>query len=157
MKLLIFSDSHGTLEHMAAAVRREHPQTVIHLGDHADDAHRLQQDFPTLPLCVVRGNCDRFSQEPEAALLHFGGKRIFAVHGHRFGVKESLLRLRYGGLEREADVILFGHTHTALCQEENGLWMLNPGACGGRYPSYGVIEIENGEIKCAVKELYLEE
>lgn len=157
MKLLVLSDSHWELNHMVAAVHREKPQALIHLGDHADDARRLQREFPQLPLCVVRGNCDRFSSDPEEALIQWEGVRIFAVHGHKYGVKDSLLRLRYAGLEKEARVVLFGHTHAPCCVEEDGRWMMNPGACGGRRPSYGIVEIENGSVSCSTEELYREE
>ena len=158
MKLLVLSDSHRETEHMLLAIRKERPDAVVHLGDHAADADAIAQECPYLPLYRVRGNCDYYDEvTPEQALLHFGGVRLLAVHGHRYGVKTGLLRLCYAAREKEAQVALFGHTHRALCAREDGLWLLNPGACGGRAPSYGVVELENGAVKCCVKELYLEE
>ena len=43
------------------------------------------------------------------------------------------------------------------CEYYNGLWMLNPGACSGRAPSYGVVQIENGTVNCRVTDLYAAE
>ena len=43
---------------MAAAVEREKPDAVIHLGDYADDARELERLFPMLPVYRVRGNND---------------------------------------------------------------------------------------------------
>lgn len=158
MKLLVLSDSHRETEHMLLAIRKERPDAVVHLGDHAADADAIAQECPYLPLYRVRGNCDYYDDvTPEQALLHFGGVRFLAVHGHRYGVKTGLLRLCYAAREKEAQVALFGHTHRALCAREEGLWLLNPGACGGRASSYGIVELENGAVKCCVKELYLEE
>lgn len=154
MKLLVFSDSHREMTHMAQAVRQERPDTLLHLGDHIADAYRLREEFPTLPLCAVRGNCDWYDTEPEEALLRFGDFRLYLTHGHRQGVKTGLLRLRYTALEKGVDVALFGHTHLPYCEKEQGIWLLNPGACGGVRPSYGVIRIEDGSIHCEVKEVY---
>ena len=45
-----------------------------------------------------------------------------------------------------AQAALFGHTHSALCVQEDGLWLLNPGSCGSYGGSVGVIETENSQI-----------
>ena len=120
--------------------------------------YAIAQEFPYLPLYRVRGNCDYYDDvTPEQALLRLEGVRLLAVHGHRCGVKTGLLRLCYAAREKDAQVALFGHTHRGFCTQTDGLWLLNPGACGGRAPSYGVAELENGAVKCCVKELYLEE
>ncbi|MGN1306558.1 MAG: metallophosphoesterase family protein [Faecousia sp.] len=158
MKLLVVSDSHRETEHMLLAVRRERPDAVVHLGDHADDADAIEREFPYLPLCRVRGNCDYFeNRAPEQALLRWEGVKLLAVHGHRYGVKGGLLRLQYAAKEKEAQVALFGHTHCAYCEELDGLWLLNPGACGSFMPTYGIVEIQEGAVECCVKEVYTEE
>ncbi len=155
MKLLILSDSHRELEYMRDAVRRERPDAVIHLGDLVPDADRLAEEFLGLPVLSVRGNCD-FSQpaRAEELLRTFEGVKIFGVHGHRYHVKQTLLHAELAARQREADVLLFGHTHCPYCECYNGLWMLNPGACSGRAPSYGVVQIENGKINCRVTDMY---
>ena len=158
MKLLVLSDSHRETEHMLLALRREKPDAVVHLGDHADDADVIAREFPYLPLYRVRGNCDYYDDgTPEQVLLRWESMRILAVHGHRYGVKSGLLRLQYAAKEREAQVALFGHTHCAYCEALDGLWLLNPGACGGSRPSYGVVMLQDGAANCCVKELYTEE
>ena len=46
-----------------------------------------------------------------------------------------------------ADAVLYGHTHVADChQEEDGLWVLNPGSCGYFGGSAGIIETAGGGI-----------
>ena len=54
------------------------------------------------------------------------------------------------GLEAEADIILFGHTHQAECFTKEGVWLMNPGACGPR-GTYGVITLEKGGPECCIK------
>ena len=158
MKLLILSDSHRELEYMREAVRRERPDAVIHLGDHFTDADALAQEFAGLPVLSVRGNCDYFSQQRADELLRtFEGVKIFGTHGHRYGVKQGLLRAELAARQRGADVLLFGHTHCPYCECYDGLGLLNPGACGGRAPSYGLVEIENGTAKCRVIDMYAAE
>ena len=41
MKVIVFSDSHGDLNHMIAAVEQEEPDLVLHLGDYWEDAREL--------------------------------------------------------------------------------------------------------------------
>jgi hypothetical protein len=65
-------------------------------------------------------------------------------------VKSGYLRAIYSALEAQAQVLLFGHTHKALCFQENGLWVLNPGPCNPR-GSYGVVLLDRGAVECQVK------
>ena len=58
MKILVFSDSHRSLSGMYAAIDLHKPQQVIHLGDMMDDAEQVAEHYPTLPFCLVPGNCD---------------------------------------------------------------------------------------------------
>ena len=103
MKLLILSDSHGEQEFMQLAVRRERPDAVIHLGDHCADADRLAEEFCGLPVLSVRGNCDLWGPPRAETLLRtFEGVRIFGTHGHRYGVKQGLLRFSLAAQEQQA-------------------------------------------------------
>ncbi len=153
MKILVLSDSHREEEYLLSAVRREKPDAVIHLGDHASDALAIEREFPRLPVCRVRGNCDRFDTDvQDEALLQWEGVKILATHGHRYHVKSGLLNFCYAALQAGVQVALFGHTHIPYCEESEGLWLLNPGACGRLFPTYGIIEINNGTVLCRVME-----
>lgn len=157
MKILVLSDSHRAQFPMEQAVRKERPDAIVHLGDHCADAELLETKFPTLPICSVRGNCDLYAGDvPEEALFTWEGIRIFAVHGHRYGVKSSLIRLKYAALERQAHVVLYGHTHCPYCETIDKLWIMNPGACNSHDCAYGVVEIKDGVVTCCLKNLYSE-
>ena len=158
VKLLILSDSHGEMEYMRLAVHRERPDGVIHLGDHIFDSDQLAREFAPLPVLSVRGNCD-FSQpdRPEELLITLENVCIFGIHGHRYGVKQGLLRAELAARQRQAQLLLFGHTHAPCCECYRDLWMLNPGTCKGRNPTYGIVTIKNGSIQCCLKDLFSEE
>lgn len=149
MKLLVFSDSHGQLEPMRMAIEQEKPQGIIHLGDHWRDSDRLAEEYPMLPLYRVAGNCDLYRMESgctELLLCKIEGVLLYLTHGHRQNVKSTLLSLRLAAQEAGARAALFGHTHSALCQEVGGVLLLNPGAAQAFRGSYGVLEIKDGQI-----------
>ena len=75
-----------------------------------------------------------------------GGVKLFMTHGHNQKVKATLALLKKEAREMGAQAALFGHTHSAYCCEEDGLWLLNPGSCGSYGGSAGLIETENGQI-----------
>ena len=153
MKLLILSDSHRKMEYMYRAVEREQPDLIIHLGDHDRDAERLNKRYPDIPLWSVCGNCD-YGAGPERIVETVEGVRIYATHGHTLRVKYGLLRAELAAREVEANLLLFGHTHRALCDWHNGLWILNPGTCSGMGPiTYGVIELNDGAVRPSIFEI----
>ena len=142
MKLLVLSDSHGTVDNMTLAVKRTQPDWIFHLGDMVRDGEALHAQFPEIPFVQVSGNCDLCALEPPEKLLCLADKRILLCHGHTLHVKESLLQAMYAALEQKADLFLFGHTHRIFSQTRNGVAMLNPGSIGDAgYPTYGVAEI----------------
>ena len=146
MKVLVVSDSHGDVENMCRAVELERPRMVLHLGDGWRDADILAARYPDLPLEKVPGNCDFRSREPAVRLLLIGGKLVMICHGHTLGVKTDLGMLLREALERKADAVLFGHTHTPFVDIRNGVVMLNPGSIGscGR-PTYGTLTFREGK------------
>ena len=57
-RVLVLSDSHGNVNNMILAVRREKPEMIIHLGDCWADAEQLQKKCTGIPFEQVPGNCD---------------------------------------------------------------------------------------------------
>lgn len=151
VKLLVLSDSHRTMCYMECAVLHERPDVILHLGDRQKDAWALSRIFPGLALLSVPGNCDFGAVDEKTRLAEYEGVRIFATHGHAYGVKNDLLRIQYTAQATGADVLVFGHTHRPLLSETDGLMILNPGAASGDRPSYGVVQISNGSVKCRIE------
>lgn len=155
-KICVFSDSHGDPNSMVAAMEREKPDMVIFLGDGEGDLVRVKDRFPEAVYHNVRGNCDWRSAAPLTLKLTVEGVRIFAVHGHEYGVKydRTLTKLRYAALEADAQIVLYGHTHMRFQDHSLGVDILNPGSIGASFnPSYGVISIANGEHAVELKTL----
>ena len=86
MKILVFSDSHGSLNGMYWAIEEHNPDQVIFLGDVLDDIDDVEHVYPRLPVCKVPGNCDgwSFTKEPVRKCLNFWGKKILMAHGHNW-------------------------------------------------------------------------
>ena len=133
---------------MLDAIDAHRPDQVIHLGDLQSDAEELTYVYPKLPICMVPGNCDGWTMDPLKKQITLAGKRILLSHGHLWGVKKGYEVAVADARAVGADILLFGHTHRALCQQlEDGLWMMNPGASR---TSYGLIRIEQGQIHCSI-------
>lgn len=148
VKIVVFSDSHGNTELMVQTIQKEKPDLVLHLGDVCRDIEAVSQQFYTLAVQNVCGNCDGFTETPDQRILQVEGRRILMTHGHRYHVKSGYGAARYAALEAQADILLFGHTHVPFCQQVEGLWMMNPGSCQGWGASYGVILLEKETLVC---------
>ena len=155
MKILVLSDSHSSQSFMRRCVETVKPNAIIHLGDYFADGEALGALYPNIPLYQVPGNCDRFrcaGGEPEIRVIELSGVRLYITHGHKHNVKLYLGALLRDARASGASAALYGHTHLADCHREpDGLWVMNPGSCGGYSGSAGLIEIENHMIsKCKI-------
>lgn len=146
MKLLVFSDIHGSLpaaKRLLALAAEHDPAAVVLLGDILYHGPRNSQPEGYAPaetaaalaplagkIIAVKGNCD---SEVDAMVLPFplasdfvwileGQRRIFATHGHVHGPDSP------PPLE-EGDVLLFGHTHIPMARTTPaGIHLCNPGS-----------------------------
>lgn len=156
MKILVFSDTHGSTYKMHEIISRKRAvaDLVIHLGDNTRDLDEVSRDFPTIAFLGVRGNCDfavREDDYPSFRTFTYDGHKFFITHGHMQGVKSK----QYALLALEAkkngcDVALFGHTHIGVHTEINGVTVFNPGSIssprdftGG---TYGIVTIEKSKL-----------
>lgn len=151
MKILVLSDSHSTLSFMRRCIEAVKPNAMIHLGDHFDDAVAMKEEFPGIPVYQVPGNCDRYRcppGQPEILITRIGGADLYLTHGHKHSVKSYLGSLLRDARRARVDAVLYGHTHVPDChQEEDGLWVLNPGSCGYYGGSAGLLEVVDGRIR----------
>jgi hypothetical protein len=156
IKICVLSDSHGNSEHMSRAISVERPNYIIFLGDGELDFEVIKKAYPNVHTIQVRGNCDIHSPVPAIQKMVVGGKKFFATHGHKFNVKHDLTfwELRHTAMEDDADIVLFGHTHTPFKDRSLGMEILNPGSISNsKNPSYGVVTISEGKIATQIKYL----
>lgn len=150
MKILVLSDSHGAVENLEHAVAETTPQVIFHLGDCWRDAEILRERHPDILFYQVPGNCDYRSEEPGEQLVTMENCRILLCHGHQYNVKFSLVTAGMAAEEKDLDVFLFGHTHCPLVDRRGKTLFLNPGACSGWRPSYGILTLENGKADAEI-------
>lgn len=140
-KLLIVSDSHGLTNELTMILQRHSDvDAAIHCGD-----SELEVNAPYLQgYTVVKGNCDWQGTFPEVTHIEMGELKILVTHGHLYDIKSTMLPIQYLGMEQEADVICFGHSHVAYAEVVEGRLYLNPGSIRlpKRYPvaTYAIVE-----------------
>ena len=167
MTLLVLSDSHGRPDRIREAIARVKPDGILFCGDGLRDL--TDCELPC-PLWAVKGNCDWLTsplilngstlEAENEELITLGGIRILLLHGHTCGVKSGLGGAIQQAIRREADLLVYGHTHlpTELhLRPEDGradfgvikpLTVFNPGSIGDRDASFGTVTIRDGVILC---------
>lgn len=152
-KLLVLADTHGgTAAIDRALIIAGSVDAVIHLGDYTRDAEYIRAKG--MQVFNVKGNCDFGSDTKTEVLLHIEGHKILLTHGHTCGVKYSLNRLLYRALEKEADAVFFGHTHTPFNGYEDGVLLLNPGSAWEpreSRPTFALLEADKGVLRAYLK------
>ena len=155
MRIGIISDSHGRVERVELALTKMGKiDALLHAGDYGLGVREIE--YPC-PVYFVQGNCDVDLHIPYEQLITLAGKRIYLTHGHQYDVKSRLHRLELAAREKEADIVVFGHTHQAYQETANGILFLNPGSLSrprdSRGATFGIIEIEGDKTAALVMPL----
>lgn len=158
MKALCFSDSHGCSSYMSRAIVA-HPdaEVVFFLGDGLSDVAEYAELDRTRTWLLVRGNCDRKAtflgnEVKKTESITLMGKKIVYTHGDLYGAKYGSDGLILLAERTDADIVLFGHTHSPFekyISRERGIYLFNPGSIGYSYPeapSYGVITLTESGV-----------
>lgn len=145
MKILIISDTHGSINSILKDIKKYQPDRIIHLGDYVEDGIVLANEL-NIPTTIVRGNGDYLSKDFNYdEVIEISGKKFFLTHGHKYNVNFSLNNLFYKGQELEVDYILFGHTHRPIIDKYNDITIMNPGSPvyprSGIMGTFGLIEL----------------
>lgn len=145
MRILVFSDSHGSSYKMRNAIAN-HPEAdvIIHLGDGERDFTSLEDEISCRRAVQVCGNCDLYSLLPVNEFITVSGKKILCTHGHTELVKHGTAALIDKARRMGAHIVLYGHTHESVTNYDNGLYIMNPGSI--RNGEYGIIDITSGGI-----------
>lgn len=156
MRILVISDSHGRTSAIEEAIEAQPTaKHVFFLGDCVSDIEDLAYIYPDRSFHIVSGNCDGYSFYKSVDFIVLQGKKIIFTHGHSFSVKSGLERIKAFAETENAHIILFGHTHAAITEYENGRHFVNPGSLSHGslgFRSYAVIDIEeNGVMPIIVK------
>ena len=139
VSVAIVSDTHGALDARIAECVT-HCDYAVHAGD-VGNAAVLAALRPRLgEVFAVRGNNDvaakwpradaaKLVSLPEYSLVELPGGVLAVTHGHRAGgaqQRHARLRRQFPG----ARAVVYGHSHRLLCDQDEPVWVLNPGAAG---------------------------
>ncbi len=133
----ILSDSHGYLDPRVAEVVNQ-CDYIIHAGD-IFNAHVLEQLKPKRQLIAVAGNndypafwevseVDIVKALPKESVLELPSGTIVIEHGHRLGNHPEHSDFRKD--HAEARLVVYGHTHKRVVDQDTQPWVVNPGASG---------------------------
>jgi putative phosphoesterase len=152
MKLLVFSDSHGDINHVRNVIEHigKEMNSIIHLGDYCEDVKKIQREFPEYLFHYVKGNNDYEKEVPNEKLLHVAGKTLLLTHGHKQRVYWGYQNISYWAEEKGADVVLFGHTHSPVNEMFGQVLLFNPGSISrprqSNIPTFGILEITDAGL-----------
>lgn len=141
MKIMMISDTHGSLLNFYQAYETEKPiDLIMHMGDICGQENELQS-MVDCPCRIVTGNCDVFSFTDlrDSADFVIDGIKITMRHGNwPYMFTDKMLEYAKANGVR---VVASGHTHIPEIDETDGIWFVNPGSISkprqpGRKPSY---------------------
>lgn len=141
MLIGLISDTHGLVRPEALRALRG-AALILHAGDVGGPVV-LSALEAVAPVRAVQGNVDPSDDQLPASLeLNLDGVRVHVSHGHELGSPTpGALLARY-----DADVIIYGHTHSALIERQGLRLVINPGAAGPRrfsvQPTVALLNIE---------------
>lgn len=131
---------------------------ILHAGDLVD-LSVIEQLKKIAKVEAIYGNMDP-SRVREILkgkiILKVAGKKLCLMHG--YGHPDNLVAmLKKEFCDEKPDIIVFGHSHTAMNEYRDGILFFNPGSVtdtlSAPYRSYGIIEIKDGEIKAEIHKL----
>ena len=154
MKIGVISDTHRMNRFIDKVIPYlKECDLIIHAGDNFVDSKYIHK-MTNVGMMAVRGHCD-FENVEEELEFEVENKNIFVCHGDRYGVKYGLEQLQEKAKEVDADIVIFGHTHTPLIKEKDNIIYINPGSVslprGVDYRSFVIIDISDDNM--SVKEI----
>lgn len=128
---------------------------IIHAGDFVDLSVLDKLKTVCRDIKAVWGNMDPYEVRkglPEREIVRVGNYSIGIAHG--YGPPNKLIDLLTEIFKEEnINIIIFGHSHSAINKKKGNILYFNPGSPTDKifalYNSYGIIEI-NDKIKARI-------
>lgn len=142
MKIIIMSDSHLKNDTVMSIIAH-HPDADYYI--HCGDVGKPIDQKSISHFYIVKGNND-YSDFPKELLLTIDHKQFFITHGDAYQVDLGLEELLHAAQKKQADYVLFGHTHHPCKQVIDSITFINPGSVtfprGGQIfvPCYCILE-----------------
>ena len=133
IKAGILSDTHLTKVTQEFLQRAEQCfsdcDVIVHAGDLVDLS--LLEAFQGKIVHAVHGNCCSGSTRtalPDRWTFQLGDFTVGVTHGNRLGRYAENIESGLWNVFPEADCMIYGHTHQAVCYRTAGKLIINPGA-----------------------------
>lgn len=151
-KILVLSDTHSSPLPKEVFEQAKNVDGILHAGDFTD-IEVFQQLKKINKIFAVYGNMDEVGlceMLPQTLVVEFEGVRIGLLHGQ--GAPHQVAMFAKETFKKEKlQAIVFGHSHIAMNDIQDGILMFNPGSStdSTRAPflSYGILEIKDGHVK----------
>lgn len=145
LSLGVISDTHNKINQELIG-NLSSCDAIIHAGDIGDADVLNELSNITPHIYPVRGNndiedkwpsqdLDELEKIPEYLEIKFQNQIVGLIHGHQY----DPVRKRHDKLRRHfshADIVVYGHSHRYVLDQEEKPWVLNPGA-GGYTRTFG--------------------
>ena len=155
MKVAVISDTHtrgmSRTIPTGAWPYLETSDHILHAGDVVDPAV-LDELAALAPLTVVMGNCDasdvRAWGAADSATVELGGISVAMIHdsGLAPGRRERMRKMF-----PDARVVVFGHSHMPVNEDDGDLLLFNPGSATWKrkapFTSMGYLWIDDGKVE----------
>jgi len=159
LKVLVLSDSHSTIfDSQIEEIKKYGSYDIlVHCGDKYKDAQKYAEKLNISTIYQVPGNCDFDVKGKELVITKvIENKKVLITHGHIHNVKENLQGLIKYAKEKNADAVLYGHTHQSHNEIIDNILFFNPGSTifpkDGK-ASFGILEISADKIMGSIKVL----
>ena len=157
----VISDTHGIIDpHIISYLKDS--DVIIHAGDICSTKIISDLKKYCKYVFLVAGNNDipekYFTSEDKHIIkelkksltININNKNISIEHGDRYGHHANHAGLRES--YPDSEIIIYGHTHIQVCDQDQKPWVINPGACGHTRnndggPCFMQIEIINDSWK----------
>jgi putative phosphoesterase len=158
MRIAVLADTHipnraKTLPKAAWDLVKE-ADTIIHAGD-VVNREFLRELQSIAPLYAVRGNNDlQLTDLPETLEIELSDVSVAIIHdsGDKKG-RSQRMRKRFP----HAEIVVFGHSHIPINEQESGLLLFNPGSPTDRRMqpvcTMGLLDLHNGSIRAEIVSL----
>ena len=147
MRILIVSDTHrNNTNFLKLTEKIGHLDMLVHCGD-VEGSELVISRAVDCPVEMVQGNNDFFSDLPKEKEFMIGQYKVWLTHGHNYYISMNTEMIKQEARDREADIVMCGHTHKPMVDIGNGLTLINPGSISyprqeNRRPSYILMEID---------------
>ena len=153
MKVGVMSDSHGNVkfvQSLAEWFTKSKFQKIIHLGDDFEDAAKWPE---IVRVPGVLSDTYKNPDIPNRLVIEFEGWQVLLTHTRKSHKNDLPTDLKPAQVikDKEASVVLYGHTHIPTVQKEKGAIYVNPGHLRasdkkGQAPTFGILDFQKGML-----------